>query len=332
MPQTNVLALEKVQAAIESTRGTDLPATRKVYAVAVGSLNRPVLEPANSTGTFADDGSIAYGRGEVGFTMDADLSYEDIPWWMKLALKGGVTGVTDGGSPPGFTYTFVPTLTADDLNSITMEFGESGLSYAAHQVMVDEWQIAINPDDNPNWRFSANCLGRDWLIEAYTGAISDRAVENISAAGTKLYIDSATIGTTQVTGKFISATITGRNQIHYKGFGEDELWVAANKVGRGKMLFDAEITFEWDADGEFLNYRAANPGVRRFVRIEREGSIIHTTVKKRVRIDMHGFWTTFSPGDRNGNKIYTLNLSTRLDPTSAYKLSMAIHNALTTLV
>jgi hypothetical protein len=329
---TNERIRELNQAGIETTRGTDAAATRKVYAVIDKNYNRPVTEFTDRSGTYAGRRRVAYGRPAISFAASDLATFEDLPWWFQLALKGGVAGSGDGGSPVAYTYAFVPSLTTDDLKSITLEFNEAGNPYQSTQVMVNTWTLRIDPDNEGGWMFDAELLGRDWTTASYTGAIADRTTEVIRAPGTKMYLDMATLGSTQLTGKLISASITGNNNLHMKAFAEDDGAWAANKVGRGLRSFDAQFTLEFDSDAQFAQYRATTP-TELFIRLEREGSQIHggTVTNKRARIDMNGYWSTIGWGDREGNIIATFGFQAFYNATSGYDLKAEVVNALSAL-
>lgn len=330
---TNERIRELNQAGLETTRGTDAAATRKVYAVIDKSYNRPITEFTDRSGTYAGRRRVAYGRPQIGFTASDIATYEDLPWWFQMALKGGVSGVTDGGTPPAYTYTFVPSLSTDDLKSMTLEFNESGNPYQSTQVMVNSWTIRIDPDNEGGWMFDAELLGRDWTTTTYTPAIADRTTEVVRAPGTKMYLDTATLGSTQLTAHLISASITGNNNIHMKAFAEDDQTWAANKIGRGLRSFDAQFTLEFDGDTQFAQYRNTTP-TEVFIRMEREGTQIHGTsvTNKRVRLDMNGYWSTIGWGDREGNIIATFGFQAFYDAVSGYDFSASVVNALATLV
>lgn len=338
MPQTNETILLQAQAGLESTRGTNVAATRKVYAQITPKYERPLMKFADTSGTFEGRRRAAHARAKVGFNAVDICTYEDLPWWLQLGVAGGVAGVTDGDSPPAYTYTFTPTAAADDLKSATLEFGDSGNPYESGQVMCNSFTIRADSDNDsePGWMIDLDLLARDWATTTFTGALTDRATEVILARGTDLYIDNAggTIGSTAVTGKLIDFSVTVNNNIHYKSFMEDVTYVAANKVGRGERTIDAQITFEMDADGEFANLRSTSGPVQRLIRIEQSNTtVIHDTpdVYKRVRLDMYGYWETFSRGDRNGNLIMTLGFAGFYDITATKAFSFAIVNALSAL-
>lgn len=182
-----------------------------------------------------------------------------------------------------------------------------------------------------------NLIGRDWETTTYTGAIGDRVREDILARGTALYIDDAggTIGTTQKLGSLISASITWTLNINYKAFAEDTKYVAANKVGRGPRLVDAQFTFEFDNDVEFAKYRN-NDAQQRLISLKQTGSVIHAgspaaTASKYMQIFLPGYWASWSRGVRVNNLIATFGLMASYDTTLAYSSKLVVNNALTSL-
>lgn len=330
---TNEDILLQAQAAIEVTRGTDLAATRKVYAQFTPSVVRPLSPFRNTTGTYHGRRRASYGRTKVSLSASDEATYQDLPWWFQLCLKGGVTGVDDGSG--AYTYTFTPTITSDDLKSITLELGDSGNPYQSSQVMVNSWTLRMDADNDaePAWMLDLELIGRDWSTTTFTAAIGDRTTEPILARGTKLYIDDGggTMGSTQKTGTLISCSITGNNNLTYKAFAEDTTYVAANKVGRGEQTFDAQFTFEFADDTEFAKFRSTVPA-ERLIRLEQSGgTAIHTTVYPRMRLDMWGYWSSWSRGTRVNNLVATFGFMGFYDTTDSKTFSAAIVNALSSL-
>ncbi len=330
---TNEDILLRAQAAVESVRGTDLAATRKVYAQITPSVVRPLSAFRNTTGTFKGRRRPSYARTKVSLTAMDEATYQDLPWWLLGCLKGGVTGVTDAGSPPAYTYTFTPTVATDDLASYTFEIGDVGNPYQTSQAMVNSWTLRMDSDNDaePSWMLDLQLIGRDWGSTTFTGALSDRTTEPILARGTKIYVDTSTIGSTQLTGKLISASITGNNSLTFKSFAEDTTYVAANKVGRGEQTIDAQFTFEFDDNTEFANFLSTVP-VQRKIRFEQSGgTVINTTVYPRMRIDLYGYWSSWSRGTRVNNLTATFGLQAFYDTTATTDITIAIVNALSAL-
>jgi hypothetical protein len=287
-------------------------------------------EFTDQSGTYEGRRIPAQLRPTIGFTSSEKLTYEDFPWWLQfmIGVNAGLAAVGDAGTPEAFTREAVPSLETDDLASMTLEFNHVGNPYESSQVMVNTWTIRIDPDNEGAWMLDTEMVGRTWDTTAFTGSLPDRTVSIIKAPGTKMFIDDTFggLGTTQLTGKLIGASVTGNNNLHLKAFSEDEVNFAAGKVGRGLRTFDAQFVWEFDDDVEFAKYRTTGDPVERFVRIEREGATIHGAVKKRARIDMNGFYMSWAPGDREGNLTMTMGLACYYNATAGYSLAIEVVN------
>lgn len=330
---TNEEILKVFQAGLESTRGTNVAATRKVYAKLTDRFDRPLIAMADTSGTYEGRRRPHYARAKVGFSALDICTYQDLPWWLQMGAKGGVSGSNDGSG--AYTYTFTPSAATDDLKSATFEYGETGNPYETAQCMVNSFTLRMDSDNDQEagWMFDAEIIGRDRETTTLTGSLTDRATEVILARGTKVYIDDAggTMGATQKTGSLISASLTVNNNLDFKAFSEDVNYVAANKVGRGERTLDAQFTLEFDSDTEFAKYRATAPA-QRMIRLEQSGAApIHTTVYPRMRFDMYGYWSSWSPGTRKNNMTATFGFMGFYDITAAKTWQIAIVNALSAL-
>lgn len=328
---TNETILQKNQAGLESTRGTGVAATRKLYAQFTPTYERPLADFMDQSGTYIDRHRVAYGRERVSFSAVDIVTYEDLAWWSQLMIKGGVTGTVSGTT--GYLYSFTPSLATDDLKSMTLEYGEPGNVYESTQVMVNSWTLRGDSDNDnePGWMLDVQLMGRDRTTSSYTTPMTERTTEVVLARGTKIYVDTTTIGSTQVTGKLIDFSVTVDNGLHFKAFMEDESNMAANKVGRGAMRVNGQFTLEFDSDTEFANYRSAAP-VQRKIRLEREGTQIGAgPAKNKVTLDLYGYWSSISFGDREGNLTATFGFAGFYDATFANVMKLDVVNSLSTL-
>lgn len=324
-------ALEIAQAGIETTRGTEVDATRKWYmALEPFSLERELQWAPSLTGTFHSRREATYARTVHGLTGSEAVSFQDLPYALEGIIKGGVSPSADAGSPIAYTRNYVPSPAADDLKSYTIEYGTPTLPFTVNQAMINSSTIRFNPDDDAFWMVDYEFLTRKPAQKAMTAAVAERTRELVRAPGTKIYVDGTTIGTTLIAARWIGGSVTINNNLDYKAFAEDEDDFAANKVGRGEVTVDAQFTFEFDSVAEYNNYLAAAP-VERFIRVEREGAIIHDAVKSRVRLDLNGYWSSLEQGYRNNNRILTLGLGARYNATAGYDLRAEVVNTLATL-
>src|SRR6188768_3587313 len=107
---TNELILTKTQAGLEVTRGTGVAATRILNGELTPKIERSLNWGKVHTGSFVGRRRAAQGRIKPSFSYAEEATFEDIPWWAQLFAKAPVTGVTDAGTPPGYTYSFAPDL------------------------------------------------------------------------------------------------------------------------------------------------------------------------------------------------------------------------------
>lgn len=311
---TNEQILLRAQAGIESSRGVAVAATRKVYAQFTPTYTRTLMDFADTSGTYIARRRAAYGRERVSFSALDIATFEDLPWWLLMAVDGSlVNGSTDGGSPAAYTRLFEPSLDTDELKSFTLEHGEAGNKYQSSQCMTNTLTLRFDADNDsePGWMIDAEIMALNWEdLGAFTAALPDRSTEVIKARGTKVYIDDEgdTFGDTQLVAGLISASATITQNLHFKAFAEDERTATAGAVGKQQLFIDAQVTVEFDNDAEFGNYRSDEPVLRK-IRLEREGSVIHDAVTNMFQLDIAGYWNSWSRGDRSGNLTATFGLA-----------------------
>lgn len=331
----NEVILLRGQAGIEATRGTPVAATRIVYADITPSIDRTLNFGRSRTGTYNARRRPSYSRIRPTFSAVDSATYEDLAWWLQFGLKGNVAGVGDAGTPEAFTYPFVPSLSTDDLESMTLEFNNASNAMEASQVMVNSFTLRGDADNDQEseWMLDLEMMARDVDTGiTFTPALTHRDTEPIIARGTKIYMDdtAGALGTTQLLGKLINWSVTVNNNIHFKAFSEDENAFAANKVGRGERTVDAQFTVEFDDHDELDNFLSTTPVVR-YVRLEREGSTIHTTVKNRLRVDLNGYWSSWSRSDREGNLTAVFGMQAAFDTTTSTDIEIEVVNDVETL-
>ena len=292
---TNVIRLDRIEAKIEGTRGT-----------AETTMTRPIVFPdGKASWTYeadeaivpeslrsyhasdADNTTVGISRSTLNVEMLA--SYEELIWWLNLALKGSsLSGSTTGSTPPGYTYAFTPTAASDDLATATFKCGDGSAAYVFDRGVVNTLTLRWNPAGtgaDAYWAISATILCR---FQGTTTFDAPAAVtrHKIVAKGTKVYLDATggTIGTTQVTNQIRSGSITITNNVEEKIFSESSS-VTADDFARGEQVISFDLMRELTADTEFALARA---GTVRKLRIEKTGDAIGTspTTNYLLRIDL----------------------------------------------
>lgn len=323
------VALRKLQAALEVTRGLDLPATRKVYATGHMEKNIDLIAPMEDRGTFISNYRSSLGVVTSSLPLDGGVSFEDLPWWLQMALKGGVAGVLRAVT--AYDYTFVPTPGTDDLKSATFEWGDDTQAFQSNYCMVDTMEITGVL--NSFWTFSVGIIGTDMATTTFTGALGDRTVEDVNMYLTKLAIGAAgSVPSSYMTGRFIGFKLSINNNLARKYFA-DGVAPTLGGIGRGKREFTLEITFEGNA-ATVTERGVWEAGTNRVARITATGSAIAGStgpVLRTVDIVFPGKWSAFAVGERDTNTIFVATMRNEYDAALAYDLSVVATNALVTL-
>lgn len=336
---TNEVILLTAQAGFETVRGTGVAATRKVYAQFDPTYTRTLMQFRNQTGTYMGRRRAAYGREKVTFSVSEQMTFEDLVFYLKLAIDKTITPTGDAGSPVAYDWEYLPDIEADNLGSITLEHGEPGNQYESNQGMVNALTLRMDSDNDQeaSWMIDADMMFLNWKTTTFTPAIPDRETEIVLARGTKIYIDDEgdNFGDTQLVAGLITFTATITNNIHFKPFAEDERTATPGAVGRGELYIDCQVTMEFDNDDEFALYRndgtADELPVLRKVRIERDGTIIHDAVRKHFHLDVAGYWNSWSRADREGNLIATMGLAGFYNVDEGIMFLIDVVNALSTV-
>jgi hypothetical protein len=325
------VALRKIQAAIEVTRGTDLAATRKVYAKGRMMKDVVLLRPEEDRGTFTKNYRSALGIVTASFPMEGGLTYEDLPWWCQLAIKGGVTSTLVDTT--GRRWAFVPSASVDDLQTATFEWGDDTQAFQMNYGMVDTFEISGEAAQGGYWGFSVGVIGTDMAKTTFTGALSDRVVEDINMFLTKCAIGAAgAVPSSYMTGRFISFKFSLNNHLARKYFA-DGVAPTLGGIGRDKREITLEITMEGNA-ATITERDAYEAGTSRVVRLTALGSLIAGSSPSHFRtadLIVPGKWRSFEVGERDTNTKFTALLECEYDAVLAYDMSLTIDNLLTTL-
>ena len=323
-------ALRKIQAGLETVRGTDIASTRKVYATGKMTKSIALIRPDEDRGTFIKNYRSSLGIVEAAFPVEGGCSFEDLAWWFQLALKGGVVGVVRGVT--AYDYVFTPSSTVDDVKSATFEWGDNTQAFQMTYGMVESFEIEGSL--NSNWKFTANVVGSDMATTTFTGAIGDRTVEDVSTYLSKLALGPAgAVPSTYMTARFIKFKISIKNTFSRKYFA-DGTSPALGGIGRGKREISTEMDFEGNA-GTLAERGVWEAGTKRVARITATGNPITGStgpILKTVDIVLPGVWDAYEIGERATNTIFTATLMSEYDVTLAHDFSATVTNGLSTLV
>lgn len=318
------------EAALETVRGTPVtPPTRRVYGTTDLSKTQPLVLRDEQVGQFSQlvgPEAAVLGSIEAGGTHTEDVTYEDIPWWSLLALKGGVAAVVSAVTAQ--TRTFTPSETVDDLKTATFYNDDRVQTRRMPFGMVDEFEIS-GAVGSP-WSMRCALIGANLTkVSTPTDPGARPGRETVRMGNTKLYIGAAGADPAgQVTGTFIDFRLLVRNNIRRKFFGDGT--DAMSDVGREHREIECDFTFEQTAFS-MTEEDDWSGNVARVVAIEAIGSAIAGStgpVMKKVRLVLPGMWDGWTLGWRTSNRIFTMKLRGYYDIALGYQMRLVSVNGI----
>lgn len=311
---------------MEATRGTAIAATKKLYGVLEPTWAQPHIWAADDRGSFVDKYRGNLKTVEAGFTFSGDSTFEDQAFWLSLHYNGAAAPT--GSALLGYTTAVAPDSTSDTLKTMTIETGDNTVAWQGCFGTVDTADYTLGLDDTLKVKYGG--WVQNWIAQSadptlttsftgFTAAIPDRVVEGVSGMLNKLYIDVAggTPGTTQMSGRFISATFSYHNQNARKYFGDGS--AVFTKLGRGRRQTMATITFEGT---DTVQWALMQGNAEAVVRLGLTGiGIAGSTgpIYKAQYFDFWGIWDTFKIGARDTNTTWEMDLQAIYDITAAHE-------------
>jgi len=240
-------------------------------------------------------------------------------------LTGGIGA--DVTQPPNAVlthiWTFVPTMAADDLQAMTMYWGDPNIQqFQAAYCMPDEFVITADASGTDGAAMNLSGQGQ---FPAKIAPSSVPAMLNsplLLPTAMQLWIDTATIGTTAITGRVVSAEVTIPTGVTRK-------WLAQGpggnlgfgSIGRGKRHAELKLVLELPDMVQYDQWVAATT-LKTRLRIN--GPAIETVVGPvtyyhYVEFDIYGPLDGMEWGEHEGsNRTVELTIMSEYDTTAEH--------------
>jgi hypothetical protein len=227
-----------------------------------------------------------------------------------------------------YTYNF-PEATMNTIRTYTIEGGDNAEAERMEYAFVSDFTLTGKGGEAV--MMSANWIGRQVALNAFTGALSIPTVEEIMFSKGTLAIDSVSsaYGATTKSSTFLEMNF------NYKS-GWTPVWTADGGTGLlynfikcVKPEITLDITFEHEASSqaEKVFWRA---GTARLVQVKFVGSVLNGTTyeNKTLILNLPGKWTKFSKlGEQDGNDIIVGTFVVGYDQTKADAGQIIVVNA-----
>lgn len=201
------------QMGLESTPGTAVAATRRVYLR--GEL--PVEDDTTYQFTQSRDNYIAnYDQAAthrmVTWKSEEELNFKEAAFDFETIMKGGVSPT---GTDP-YTRVYNGAASSDDLKAATLECSDNVVDWEVPYLLCKDWEISGADGNGPSAiMFKRNWIGQQKIATTLT-SLSDRDIAGSYALfkNTALYLDDSAggIGGTEVAG-LMAFTIKCDNKI-----------------------------------------------------------------------------------------------------------------------
>lgn len=331
------IPFETLLGAHEGTRGTAVsPPTHMLNLPGALTPTKTLYRPDEARGTLGKNYRSAVTRRGSEFETDATAADGNLlPWWLNLAVRGGVTTPT---TPVGGTlsrlWQFTRNLTADDIRSATLYFGDPNLQvWQADFCMVDEITLENDAtDDEGVLMFEVKGQGGKPIAVADPTVPASIVGQIYPAQLMQCWIDVASaIGTTAITGRLLSAKHTITTGVTYKHVAGGP---AANLdfalVGRERIsAITTELLLELPDLTEYNQWEANNT-IR--CRVRHNGPLIEGSLYHYIEVDTYGPFDGFEWDEHEGsNRVMKLIIEGEVDSTLGSDLRVAVQNTRTAL-
>jgi len=271
------------------------------------------------------------------FTISGDIDDAQANWKFNSRLigisKDLKAGLDDVAATGGTTTTFVKTGWGQTISALVGGWAHFKTGTAGNIGLFR--QITANDATSITFAALPSSVASSDTIDVYppfTAGISDRTRDMIKAPGTELYLDTGTIGTTKVTGRFISFSITGVSNIGYKRFMEN-VTTMSTRVDRGRVRVSGQVRLEFDRKREWVNYVNLQPEKLRIA--QPNGPVIDSGAgtKKAAYIDVfQAVWDDPTEDTRGNNSTITWPFWGYVDSSEAVPLEIRIKNRQSSLL
>lgn len=299
-----VTALRKIQIGKETTPGTEVDATTRLWLTGVLKDDREVRFDEEYAGYLSGLGKthIPFLAGSIA--MEGIATFEQLPYILNAGVEG-VSGSQDGaGSDYIYTYSF-PTTAVKTPHYYTIEAGNDVQEEQMLYCFVSEFTLSGAVDET--LKIAATWQGRQVDTGSFTAGVSPPTVEDILFNLGRLYIDDSggTIGSTEKSNTLISAELSVVSGFKGQRAADGQKYFSYVYQARPEISLKLTFIHNSSAVSEISKWRSE---AVRLLRLKWEGSSVSTPgttySKKTLIVDMAGKWEAFETLDeQEGNDV-----------------------------
>lgn len=332
------IAFEYLAMALETVPGTAQPAPTS-YMNLFGNVKpiKEYYEPEESTGMLAELMRVKETRKFGEWSADGPLDLIAIIELLSLIAKGGVSPTTPTNGVLTRDWEFVPTMLSDDLKMATLFYGDPNMTdiFRGSYGILNDLTISSDASGTDGATLSAGGICK--YPAKFTAPSMPTQVFGPLVAGVNmsLYIDtSSAIGTTAITGRFVSAehVLAGMIEPKYVAAGPTAD-LSYSRHGRGKRSLTSTVVMEL-VDYDQYDLAALKDTVCK-MRVEHHGEEIESVSPiyyYGLTVDTYGPLRMNDWGDLGGtNRTIGFQIKSQYDATLAADWRIMVRNEQTAL-
>jgi len=314
-----IRGLRKIQIGAETTAGTAVAATTIWRGMGTIEDQREVLFVEEDIAYISKIDRTLTPMLQAAISMDEVVAnFEQLPYMLEAGVQT-VTPTTEGS---GYLYTYtLPTTAKNTINTYTIEGGDDQEAERMEYAFVQS--LTIGGEAGGPLNMSAEWVGRQVAVNAFTGALSVPSVEDIPFSVGTLYIDDVTSshGTTPISSSLISASLKLTTGWVPRFTLSGQKYFSSHEMDANSLEAVLELTFLHDstAANEKVDWRAETA---RNIRLQWLGTALTTAgstfSNKALEIDLTGKYETIEAIDETeGNDVITASFRGRYNATAA---------------
>lgn len=286
--------LRKIQAGVEATPGTAVPADTMIITGDYPSIvpdHKPVFIK-EETGLRVDgQRAISYTKLVKNTIRIPHAYYQVLPLLFSIATKGGVTPAEQTTSQNDMLWDHTPALgAANGQQSITLELGDETAAVEIEYVMISRikasFQIPQDGGEAP-MAIEFDYFGRQNTDTTFTGGLSLPSQEMINGKLCRIYRDTswAGVGGTEKTGLIRAVDIEIMTGLEPASHGGVNKYFDTNIDGNFRI--NAALTVSQNSEAEAIRTLFnTDPQALSVLRFDISGGQIGTGVNHNLKIDM----------------------------------------------
>lgn len=343
MPSAETV-FEYLALALETTKGTAVtPPTH--YLPFSGQIKpiRTKYDTRDSNGTLAGITRSKTTAAESEWSGDGAVDPAYAPLLLNLLVKAVTSPTTPTNGVLTRLWTFAPTMTSDDLKAATFYFGDPNVQiFQAAYCMAEQMTVSADASGEDAATWSLNGFGR-FPTRVAAPAMPAQAVGSlVMPAAMQCWIDTASaIGTTELTGRFISTDWTIPTGVVKKRYASGPTGgLNFTKHGRQARTATAKITVELNdiSIGTGKEYLLWEADTQVKMRIRLNGSLIESVTPdyyEYLQLDVYGPLRSFDWGTvADTNRTMSFEIMSEYNSYAAsagFDWQMVVQNQKTTL-